>query len=75
MSSVSLGPVRRSHMTSVPFTAILTFGREIKAGECYDCSSDMWSLGTLILWILDPSGVRLTGSPFFVLVQPMRVIL
>ncbi|KAF9643375.1 hypothetical protein BDM02DRAFT_3191743 [Thelephora ganbajun] len=28
---------------------------EIKAGMRYDCSSDLWSLGLLILWMLDPS--------------------
>ena len=34
------------------------FKREIKAGLDYACSSDLWSLGILILWILDPSRVR-----------------
>ena len=32
--------------------------REIKAGLDYTCSSDLWSLGILILWMLDPSRVR-----------------
>lgn len=46
----------------VPFTsvALLTsyrLEREIKAGLQYDCSSDLWSLGSLILWMLDPSRV------------------
>jgi len=32
--------------------------REIKAGLDYTCSSDLWSLGILILWMLDPSRVH-----------------
>ena len=32
--------------------------REIEAGLDYTCSADVWSLGILILWMLDPSRVR-----------------
>lgn len=37
--------------------------REINAGLSYACSSDLWSLGLLILWMLDRSRVRLPRTP------------
>lgn len=58
----------RTFSEKLPFVAPLTscwFEREIKAGLPYDCSSDLWSLGILVLWMLDPSKVRFlsTTSP------------
>ena len=50
----------RTSAALLPSVALLTsywFEREIKAGLRYDSSSDLWSLGILILWMLDPSKV------------------
>ena len=47
--------------------------REIKAGLAYTCSSDLWSLGILILWMLDPSRVRPPKTPQEIPVRPSGV--
>ena len=49
--------------TVCSYSDLLCIEREIKAGLAYTCSSDLWSLGILILWMLDPSRVRPPKTP------------
>lgn len=71
MSAAEAGVPQYHLAPYVPYTItptcptfdLLCFEREIKAGLCYACPSDLWSFGLLILWMLDQSRVRSPRTP------------